>query len=83
MAESGTWIEGILFEGKIYNLKEALLCVVALKIALTQNSILPNRNRGNIAGDLLKYNPTANTDVPARHMDENNRTPTMRKQKQK
>ena len=45
------------------------------------NNILPNKNSGNIAEDPLKYKPIANTDVPARHMDENKRAPTMMKNK--
>jgi len=39
-------------------------------------SILPSKKSGNIADVPLKYKPIANTDVPARHMDENNIAPT-------
>ena len=33
---------------------------------------------GNMADPPSKYSPIANTEVPARHMDENNRAPTVR-----
>lgn len=48
-----------------------------LEIFSHPKSILPSKKRGNIAEDPLKYRPIANTDVPARHMDENNRAPTV------
>lgn len=40
------------------------------------NIILPSRKRGNIAAPPLKYRPTANTDVPAKHINENSKAPT-------
>lgn len=40
------------------------------------NIILPSRKRGNIAAPPLKYRPTANTDVPAKHIKENSKAPT-------
>lgn len=46
-------------------------------IAVTHpKSILPNKKSGNIVDVPLKYKPMANTDVPARHMDENSMAPT-------
>lgn len=39
-------------------------------------SILPSKKSGSIVDVPLKYKPIANTDVPARHMDENNIAPT-------